>query len=90
MFVMTLVGAIISQLLSLYKELDGCAPFLKKAFPKKTARWYFVANSLLLPLVGTTLAFIILEPDNVKTCFLAGLTWCTTLQTLGIKTRQDD
>lgn len=90
LFLTTLAGASISQLLSLHKELEGCQPFLKKAFPKKSRRWYFVSNTLLLPMIGTILAFIILEPDNVKASLCAGLTWCGTLQTLGLSASKDD
>ena len=89
-FLTTLAGASISQLLSLHKDLAGCQPFLKKAFPKKSARWYFVANALLLPIIGTILAYTILEPDNVKASLCAGLTWCGTLQTLGLSASKDD
>lgn len=89
-FMMTLAGAIISQMLSLHKNLEGCTPFLKRACPKKSNRWYFLANSIILPLVGSVLAFVILEPESVKTSLCAGLTWCGTLQTLGISTQKDD
>lgn len=89
-FITTLVGAFISQLLSLYKDLEGCQPFLKMAFPKKSKRWYYISNTLLLPIIGTILAFIILEPDNVKASLCAGLTWCGTLQTLGLSASKND
>lgn len=89
-FLTTLAGASISQLLSLHKDLEGCQPFLKKAFPKKSDRWYFFSNALLLPIIGTILAFVILEPDNVKASLCAGLTWCGTLQTLGLSASKDD
>jgi hypothetical protein len=89
-FLTTLAGACISQLLSLHKDFEGCQPFLKKAFPKKSKRWYFISNALLLPIIGTVLAFIILEPDNVKASLCAGLTWCGTLQTLGLSAKKDD
>ena len=89
-FLTTLVGAIISQMLSLHKNLEGCTPFLKRAWPKKTKRWYFLANSMILPMVGSVLAFVILEPESIKTSLCAGLTWCGTLQTLGISAEKDD
>lgn len=89
-FIATLVGAFISQLLSLHKDLKGCQPFLKMAFPKKSKRWYYISNSLLLPVIGSILAFVILEPDNVKASLCAGLTWCGTLQTLGLSASKDD
>lgn len=89
-FLTTLVGAIISQLLSLHKNLEGCTPFLKRAWPKKSKRWYFLTNSIVLPLVGSVLAYIILEPESIKTSLCAGLTWCGTLQTLGISANKDD
>lgn len=38
LFATTLAGAIISQMLSLHKNLEGCTPFLKKAYPKKSNR----------------------------------------------------
>lgn len=89
-FLTTLAGATISQLFSLHKDLEGCQPFLKKAFPKKSKRWYFISNALLLPIIGAVLAFIILEPENVKASLCAGLTWCGTLQTLGLSAKKDD
>ena len=89
MFLTALSGAAISQLLSFYKNFEGCTPFLKKAFPKHKDRWYFLWNAAILTFIGALLPFLILEPDTIKASLLAGLTWCGTLQTLGIPINKD-
>lgn len=89
LFLMALVGAAISQLLSFYKNFEGCTPFLKKAFPKRKERWYYIWNAIILTFIGALLPFIVLEPETVKASLLAGLTWCGTLQSLGIPVDKD-
>lgn len=79
----TFIGALITEMLSLYTGTQGVKPFLRKVLPGKSKHWYVVANALLLPIIGTILSFIILEPDSVKSSLCAGLTWCGTLQSLG-------
>lgn len=88
-FIMTLTGAIITQLFSFNVKTVGATPFLKQYCPNKSDTWYFRANSIVLVLAGTLLSFIILEPDSVKTSLFAGLTWCGTLQSLGLVKKKD-
>lgn len=83
-FFITLVGAAITQLLSLKMGTVGALPFLKMWCPNKKDTWYLQANCVLLVLVGATMSFIILEPNSMKTSLCAGLTWCGTLQSLGL------
>ena len=83
-FFITFIGAAITQLLSFHYETVGATPFLKKFFPGKNERWYFRTNCITLIAIGTILSFIILEPDSIKASFCAGLTWCGTLQSLGL------
>ena len=83
-FFITLVGASITQLLSLKMGTVGALPFLKMWWPDKRETWYLRANCVLLVLIGATMSFIILEPNSMKTSLCAGLTWCGTLQSLGL------
>lgn len=89
-FIMTMVGAIITQLLTLSIGTVGALPFLHKCFPRKTKVWYERTNCILLVFIGTILSFLILEPDSVKASFCAGLTWCGTLQSLGLTSKREN
>ena len=83
-FFITIVGATITQLLSWKIGTVGAIPFLKMWFPHKGKTWYLRANCVLLVLVGATMSFVILEPNSMKDSLFAGLTWCGTLQSLGL------
>ena len=85
----TFAGAIISELLSIYADMIGCKTFLKKLWPGKSDRFYFILDALLMPFIGTALAYFIMEPASMKTAFCAGLTWCGTLQTLGLTLKSE-
>lgn len=84
LFVVTFIGAFITEMLSLYTNTQGVKPFLRRIRPGKSKQWYVRVNAILLPVIGTILSFVILEPDSVKTSLCAGLTWCGTLQSLGL------
>lgn len=88
-FFVTIVGAAITQLLSLKIGTVGVIPFLKMWCPKKSKNWYMRANCVLLVIIGATMSYIILEPDTMKTSLCAGLTWCGTLQSLGLTANTD-
>lgn len=88
-FFITLVGAAITQLLSLKIGTVGATPFLKMWCPQKSKTWYLRANCVMLVMVGAILSFIILEPNTMKTSLCAGLTWCGTLQSLGLTANSD-
>lgn len=85
-FFITVVGATITQLLSLSVGTVGVTPFLKMWWPKKSKNWYLRVNCIFLVWIGATLSFIILEPNSIKASLCAGLTWCGTLQSLGLTT----
>lgn len=88
-FFVTLIGAVTTQLLSCNSKAVGATPFLKMWFSKKSNKWYFRANCIILVLCGTCLSFIILEPNTIKSSFCAGLTWCGTFQSLGLATKSN-
>lgn len=91
-FCVTLIGATITQLLSFKLDTVGAIPFLKKMWPNRDDSWYSRWNCVILIVVGSFLAFVILEPDTLKASLCAGLTWCGTLQSIGLtlKTNEDD
>lgn len=89
LLIVTFMGALISELLSIYSDAVGCKSFLKKLFPDKADHFYFIMDALLMPFIGTMLAFFIMEPTSLKTAFCAGLTWCGTLQTLGLTIKSE-
>ena len=90
LFFVTFIGATITQLLSLGLGKVGATPFLKGWFPKKSKLWYVRANSIILILVGTFLSYVILEPTTIKASLCAGLTWCGTLQSLGLVNHKEE
>lgn len=78
-------GAYICQLLSLNREnIQGITPFLRRFYPGKSKKWYFRVNSIFFPVIGTLLAYILLNPTDLRSSFLAGITWCGSLQSFGI------
>ncbi len=86
LFLTTYVGALIFQFFISNTEFEeGIIPFLKNFFPKKKKTWYFRANVLILPIIGALLAWIFISPADCKSCLLTGLTWCGTLQSIGVK-----
>ena len=89
LLIVTFVGALISELLSIYADMIGCKTFLMKLIPNKSERFYFIIDALLMPVIGTALAYFIMEPESMKTAFCAGLTWCGTLQTLGLTLKSE-
>lgn len=61
-FFVTLIGAAITQVLSLNSEDMGATPFLKQMWPDKESIWYVRRNFVIIVFLGTILSFIILEP----------------------------
>lgn len=76
-------GAVCGHILSLYsKDFKGTQPFLKKMFPGKQDPFYARFDFLLLPIIGTVLSVVLLEPNNLKSAVFAGLSWSGTLVAL--------
>lgn len=83
-------GAFVGQLLSLNSQkIKGIIPFLKSWFPGKTEKWYYRVNFVFFPLIGTFLAYILIEPSDLKSSLLTGITWCGSLQSFGIFLEKD-
>ncbi len=88
-FFLTWLGAICTHILSLYSDdFKGTIPFFKKLIPKKNTTFYFRLDFLILPLIGALLAFFLLDPVSLKSCFFAGLSWSGTLIAL-LKRNED-
>ena len=86
---LTWIGAICGHVLSVYaKDFEGTIPFLKQIFPIKKKAFYARLNFLLLPIIGTLLAMIILEPTNLKSCIGAGLSWSGSINLFLKKTKE--
>lgn len=74
------LGALCAHILSLYSiTFKGTIPFLKNMFPNKSKQFYFRLDFLVLPLIGSLLAFVLLEPVGLKACIFSGLSWSGTL-----------
>lgn len=84
-FFVTLFGAAATQVLSLNSDELGATPFLKQMWPGKEDIWYIRRNFLIIVCLGTVLSYVILEPNTLKTSLCAGLTWCGTLQSIGLR-----
>lgn len=79
-FFETWLGAICAHILSLYSStFKGTIPFVKSIFPDKSATFYSRLDFVILPVIGTLLAYVLLEPDNLKSSIFAGLSWSGTL-----------
>lgn len=73
-------GAVCGHILSLYSDdFKGCQPFLRKMFPEKKDTFYVRIDFILLPIIGTVLSMVLLEPNNVKSAIFAGLSWSGAL-----------
>lgn len=76
----TWLGSVCGHVLSLYSdEFKGSKPFLEKMFPNQSDTFYFRLDFLILPLIGSLLACVLLEPSNIKTCIFSGLSWSGTI-----------
>ena len=89
MLISSFLGATITQLLSTNSDMIAPLKQIKAIFPQKSKTWYVRANCILLIVVGTMISLIVLEPTSIRASFCAGLTWCGTLQTLGITLHPD-
>ena len=79
-FLQTWVGALCAHLLSLYSEdFKGTIPFIKKLIPNKSETLYFRIDFFILPIIGALLAYVLLDPNSLKTSIFAGLSWSGTL-----------
>jgi len=84
-FLALLGGAVICQLFSLNSDkVQGIKPFLQRFFPDMKEKWCFRINSILFPLIGAILAYILIAPDDLKSSLLTGITWCGSLHSFGI------
>lgn len=80
---LTYIGALCGHILSLYSEdFKGAVPFLEKIFPNKSQKFYSRIDFLLLPAIGALLAYVLLDPSNLKSSIFAGLSWSGTLTAL--------
>jgi hypothetical protein len=90
-FVQTWLGSICVHLLSLYSDdFKGTKPFLQKMFPDKSSTFYFRVDFFILPLIGSFLAYIVLDPISLKTCVFAGLSWSGTIMALLKKEKKNN
>lgn len=76
----TYVGAICAHVLSLYtNNFSGTVPFFRQFFPGRSATFYFRLDFVILPVLGTFLAYFLLNPNGVTQGIFAGLSWSGTL-----------
>lgn len=76
----TWLGALFGHMLSLYDtSFKGCRSFLSRVIPDKKDVFYDRFELLLLPAIGCILAYLLLDPSNMKSATFAGLTWSGTL-----------
>ena len=85
------MGSICAHMLSLNAEgFKGTIPFLKRFFPNKSETLYFRIDSIVLPIIGTALACILLEPGSLKASLFAGMSWSGALIALLKKNNKTD
>ena len=76
----TWLGALFGHMLSLYDtSFNGCRSFLSRVIPEKKDVYYDRLELILLPVIGCVLAYLLLDPSNMKSATFAGLTWSGTL-----------
>lgn len=79
----TWLGALFGHMLSLYDtSFKGCRSFLSRVIPEKKDVFYDRLELVLLPAIGSILAYLLLDPSNMKSATFAGLTWTGTLVAL--------
>ena len=89
-FFFTWIGALCGHILSLYSlDFKGTKPFLEKIIPKKSETLYIRIDFLILPIIGALLAYILLEPTNIKASIFSGLSWSGTLSALLRKNKEE-
>ncbi len=72
----TWLGAVSAHVLSKFKpEFHGTIPFLQGIYPSQSDAVYKRLDFIILPLIGSFIAFILMEPGNLKACLLTGITW---------------
>jgi hypothetical protein len=57
------------------KDFVGTKPFWEKIIPGKQESTYHFIDFIVLPIIGCFLAVTLLEPNNIKSAVIAGLTW---------------
>ncbi|MFB9842505.1 hypothetical protein [Mucilaginibacter ginsenosidivorans] len=80
---LTWIGALCGHILSLYShDFAGAKPFLEKIFPDHSNKFYDRLELIIVPVIGALLAFVLLDPTNLKSSIFAGLSWSGTLSSL--------
>ncbi len=76
----TWIGALCTHLLSLYNDdFKGTIPFIQKLLPNKSESFYIRIDFLILPIIGSLLAYVLLDPSSLKSSIFAGISWSGTL-----------
>lgn len=84
------IGALIGHILSLYdSNFKGTKGFLQGIIPNHSETFYKRLDFILLPVIGTLLAFILISPGDPKTGIFSGLSWSGTLLALLKHSPQD-
>lgn len=79
----TWMGAMFGHMLSLYDtSFKGCKSFLSRVIPGKRDVFYDRLELFLLPIIGCILAYLLLDPSNMRSATFSGLTWSGSLVAL--------
>lgn len=77
------IGAFCTHILSFYRgDFKGTIPFLEKLIPGKSEAFYFRFDLIILPILGTILALVLIQPDNIKASIFTGMTWNGSMSAL--------
>lgn len=80
LLICTWLGALCGHMLSLYDTaFKGTRSFVSRVIPGKKDVFYERLDMILLPIIGCILAFLLLDPSNIKSATFAGLTWSGAL-----------
>jgi hypothetical protein len=76
-------GALAGHMLSTYNpQFKGTRPFISANLPGRSDTFYSRIDTMLLPVLGTFLAYYLIVPQDGRAQLISGLTWSGTLVAL--------
>ena len=82
LYVVTLFGAAVVNVLKLRHDFEGSVAFFKKIFPGKSETFYSRLDFVVVSLVGSIIGMIVFQPSNAIQALSAGFGWVSSLNVL--------
>lgn len=79
-FLSTWFGALCAKLFALdYPVFKSLRNFLEQILGKRHKRLCLVLDIIISPILGAGLAYLLMEPSNIKSAVIVGLTWTSSI-----------